>query len=133
MAEPTSTAAGVTLTVFLTALLGPFFGPYAVIVMCALLGAMWPLSVMPSTTRVSGAFFLLRIVSTAVVLTTSAAWYLETSYSFPAVHGMAVVAFFIGALGNGWGPVLSALRQGIAAAAKGIGGAAASVSDKEQR
>ena len=132
MAEPTSTAAGVTLTVFLTALLGPFFGPYAVIVMCALLGAMWPLSVMPSTTRVSGAFFLLRIVSTAVVLTTSAAWYLEKTYEFPAVHGMAVVAFFIGALGNGWGPVLSALRQGLAALAKGIGGAVAS-SDKEQR
>lgn len=132
MAEPTSTAAGVTLTVFLTALLGPFFGPYAVIVMCALLGAMWPLSVMPNTTRVSGAFFLLRIVSAAVVLTTSAAWYLEKTYELPAVHGMAVVAFFIGALGNGWGPVLSALRQGLAALAKGIGGAVAS-SDKEQR
>ena len=132
MAEPTSTAAGITLTVFLTALLGPFFGPYAVIVMCALLGAMWPLSVMPNATKASGAFFLLRIVSAAVVLTTSAAWYLEKTYEFPAVHGMAVVAFFIGAFGNGWGPVLSALRQGLAALAKGIGGAVAS-SDKEQR
>lgn len=123
MAEPTTTAGGVTLTVFLTALLGPFFGPYAVIVMCALLGAMWPLSVMPNTTRVSGAFFLARIVSAAVVLTTSAAWYLETKHGFPAIHGMAVIAFFIGALGNGWGPVLSALRQGLAAVARGIGGA----------
>lgn len=130
MPEPTTTAGGITLTVFLTALLGPFFGPYAVIVMCALLGAMWPLSVMPNTTRMSGAFFLLRIVSTAVVLTTSAAWYLETKHGFPAVHGMAVVAFLIGALGNGWRSVLAALRQGLAAVARGIGGVAA---DKEQR
>jgi len=120
MAEPTSTAGGITLTIFLTTLLGPFFGPYAVIVMCALIGAMWPLSVMPTTTRASGAFFLARIVSTAVVLTTSAAWYLEKEYGFPAVQGMAVVAFFIGALGNGWAPVLSALRQGLAAMARGI-------------
>ena len=132
MAEPTSTS-GVTLTVLLISLLGPFAGPYALIVMASLLGAMWPLSVMPGITKKAGAFFLLRIVSAAVILTASAAWYLETSYGFPAVHGMAVVAFFIGALGNGWGPVLSALRQGIAAAAKGIGGAASAVSDKEQR
>lgn len=109
--------------VLLTSVLGPFLGSYAVIVMASLLGAMWPLSVMANTTRVSGAFFLVRIVSTAVVLTTSAAWYLETRYSFPAVHGMSVIAFFIGALGNGWGPVLAALRQGLAAVARGVGGA----------
>lgn len=121
MAEPASTS-GVTITVFLITLLGPFAGPYAVIVMASLLGAMWPLSVMPEMTRRSGALFLLRIVSTAVVLTTSAAWYLEQSYGFPAVHGMAVVAFFIGALGNGWAPVFSALRGGLAAAARGLSG-----------
>lgn len=121
MAEPASTS-GVTITVFLITLLGPFAGPYAVIVMASLLGAMWPLSVMPEMTRRSGALFLLRIVSTAVVLTTSAAWYLEQSYGFPAVHGMAVVAFFIGALGNGWAPVFSALRGGLTAAARGLAG-----------
>lgn len=120
MAEPTSTS-GITITVFLITVLGPFAGPYAVIVMASLLGAMWPLSVMPNMTRRSGALFLLRIVSTAVVLTTSAAWYLEQSYGFPAVHGMAVVAFFIGALGNGWAPVLGALRQGLTVAANGVG------------
>lgn len=119
MAEPASTG-GVTITVFLITALGPFAGPYAVIVMASLLGAMWPLSVMPDMTRRSGALFLVRIVSTAVVLTTSAAWYLEETYGFPAVHGMAVVAFFIGALGNGWAPVFSALRSGLAAAAKGL-------------
>lgn len=126
MAEPTSTAAGgVSLIIILTSVLGPLLGPYAVIVMASLLGAMWPLSVMPDTTRISGAFFLARVISTAVVLTASAAWYLEAKFGFPAVHGMAVVAFFIGALGNGWAPVFYALRQGLAAVARGIGGAAA--------
>lgn len=119
MAEPTSTS-GITLAVLLTTLLGPFAGPYAVIVMASLLGAMWPLSVMPNMTRRSGAFFLFRIVTTAVILSVTGAWYLETEYGIPAVHGMAVVAFMIGALGNGWAPVLNALRQGLAAAAKGI-------------
>lgn len=123
MAEPTSTAGGVSLTVLLTAFLGPFLGPYAVIVMASILGAMWPLSVMPDTTKKSGAFFLFRIVSAAVILTTSAAYYLETKFGFPAIHGMAVVAFFIGALGNGWSPVFTALRQGLAGLARGIGGA----------
>ena len=130
MAEPTSTS-GVTLTVLLISLLGPFAGPYALIVMASLLGAMWPLSVMPGITKKSGAMFLLKIVSTAVILTTSVAWYLETKYNFPAAHGLAVVAFFIGALGNGWGPVLSALRHGLAAMARGFSNAGGGT-DKEQ-
>lgn len=128
MAEPASTS-GVSITVFLITLLGPFAGPYAVIVMASLLGAMWPLSVMPNMTRRSGALFLIRIVSTAVILTSAAAWYLETAYGLPAVHGMAVVAFFIGALGNGWAPVFSALRGGLTAVARGI----ASASDRNNQ
>ena len=121
MAEPTSTGS-VTLIVLLTALFGPLAGPYAVIIMASLLGAMWPLSVMPGLTKASGAFFLFRIVTTAVVLTVPAAWYLESHHGLPAIYGMAVVAFFIGAMGNGWAPVLGALRQGLAALARGVGG-----------
>lgn len=120
MAEPTSTS-GVTLIVLLTAFLGPLAGPYAVIVMGSLLGAMWPLSVMTSTGKVSGAFFLFRVVTTAVMLTVPAAWYMETHFGFPAIYGMSVVAFFIGAMGNGWTPFLSALRQGLTAVARGLG------------
>lgn len=122
MAEPTSTS-GVTLTVLLISLLGPFAGPYALIVMASLLGAMWPLSVMPGITKKSGAFFLLRIVSAAVILTASAAWYLEEHYGVPSHHGLAIVAFFIGALGNGWAPVFNALRHGLTAMARGLGNA----------
>jgi hypothetical protein len=122
MAEPTSTS-GVTLIVLLTAFLGPLAGPYAVIVMGSLLGAMWPLSTMHGTTKIGGAFFLFRIITAALILTIPTAWHLETSYGFPAIHGMAVVAFAIGAMGNGWTTVLNALKQGLAALARGIGGA----------
>ena len=129
MAEPTSTG-GVTLIVLLTAFLGPLAGPYAVIVMGSLLGAMWPLSVMTGITKVGGAFFLFRIVTTAVMLTAPAAWYLETNHNLPATHGMAVIAFVIGAMGNGWAPVLSALRQGLAALARGLGNASSTGDQK---
>lgn len=115
MAEPTTTAGGISITALLIALLGPLAGQYTVIVMAALAGALWPLSTMELPTRRAGASFLFRIVTSAVLLTGSAAWYLETEYNFPVIHGMALVAFFIGALGNGWAPIFKAMRQGIAA------------------
>lgn len=115
MAEPTTTAGGISITALLIALLGPLAGQYTVIVMAALAGALWPLSTMELPTRRAGASFLFRIVTSAVLLTGSAAWYLETKYNFPVIHGMALVAFFIGALGNGWAPIFKAMRQGIAA------------------
>ena len=90
--------------------------------MAALAGALWPLSTMDIPTRLSGAAFLLRIVLSAVLLTGSAAWYLETNYGLPVVHGMAVVAFLIGAMGNGWGPVFSAMRSGLSAFVRAAGG-----------
>ena len=115
MAEPTTTAGGISITAVLIALLGPMAGQYTVIVMAALAGALWPLSTMELPTRRAGASLLFRIVTSAVLLTGSVAWYLESEYNFPAIHGMAVVAFFIGALGNGWAPIFRAMRQGIAA------------------
>lgn len=117
-----ATTGGANITAFLIAALGPFFGPYAVIVMAALAGALWPLSTMKVETRMSGAFFLLRIVTAAVFLTSSVAYYIETRFNIPAIEGMAAIAFFIGALGNGWSPVFKGLREGLAALARGIGG-----------
>ena len=110
MTEPTSS---ISITAVLIALLGPFAGPYALIVMAALAGALWPLSTMPSTTRVAGAMFLLRIVVAAVFLTGSAAWYIDAHYQIPATQSMAVLAFFIGAMGNGWRPVLAGIRNAL--------------------
>ena len=114
MAEPTSTTAGISATALLIAFLGPLAGPYALIVMAALAGALWPLSTMEIPTRMDGAKFLARIVATACLLSGTAAWWLETRYSLPAVHGMAVVAFLIGAMGNGWRPVLAAMGEALA-------------------
>lgn len=121
MAEPTTTG-GISITALLIALLGPLAGQYTVIVMAALAGALWPLSTMVIPTRVAGASFLFRIVASAVLLTGSAAWYLETHYEVPAIHGMAVVAFLIGAMGNGWSPVFLAMRSGLVALARAVGG-----------
>lgn len=121
MAEPT-TASGVSLTALFIALLGPLAGQYAVIVMAALAGALWPLSTMEMPTRRAGAAFLFRIVSAAVLLSGSGSWYLEQNYQVPAVHGMAVAAFFIGAMGNGWTPVFRAMRDGISAFIRAAGG-----------
>lgn len=121
MAEPT-TASGVSITALLIALLGPLAGQYTVIVMAALAGALWPLSTMELPTRAAGAAFLFRIVASAVLLTGAAAWYLEANYQVPAIHGMAVVAFLIGAMGNGWAPVFRAMRDGLSAFARAAGG-----------
>lgn len=113
MPEPTTTTSGLSLAALFIAVLGPALGPVigpkALIVVCALAGALWPLSTMELPSKAAGGWFLVRIVLTAVVLTGSAAWWLESRYQFPAAYGMAVVAFFIGALGNGWRPVLEAL------------------------
>lgn len=129
MAEPT-TASGISVTALLIALLGPLAGQYAVIVMAALAGALWPLSTMELPSRRAGAAFLLRIVLSAVLLAGSGAWYLETNYAVPAVHGMAVVAFLIGAMGNGWAPVFKAMRDGLSAFVRAAGGAASGSQEK---
>lgn len=126
MPEPASTTGGVTLTVLLAAFLGPLFGQYALILMASLLGAMWPLAVMPGLTTRSGAFFLFRTTATAVVLSTAGGWYLESHHGIPTEHGMPIVAFLIGAFGNGWQTVFSALRLSLASLARGLGGASGS-------
>ena len=56
MAEPTTTAGGISIAAVLIALLGPLAGQYTVIVMAALAGALWPLSTMELPTRRAGAF-----------------------------------------------------------------------------
>ncbi len=121
MAEPNTT--GASIAALFISVLGPFAGQYSLIIFAALAGALWPLSTMPELTRKTGAFFLFRIVATAVVITGSVAWFFADRYQIPIHHGMAVVAFMIGALGNGWAPIFKALREGIAALARSLGGA----------
>lgn len=110
MAEPTTTST-FSITALAIALLGPWAGPYALIVFAALAGALWPLSTMGTVTRSAGASFLLRVVATAVVLTGGLAAWLETAYNVSANNSLALAAFGIGAMGNGWRPVLGGLRN----------------------
>jgi hypothetical protein len=111
MAEPSSST--LSITALAIALLGPMAGPYALIVFAALAGALWPLSTMPTVTRAQGASFLVRVVAASVVLTGTAAYWIESTYSVPAAQSFAVVAFLIGAMGNGWRPVLQGLRNAL--------------------
>ena len=108
MAEPSTST--LSITALAIALLGPMAGPYALIVFAALAGALWPLSTLPTVTRMQGAAFLVRVVAGAVVLTGSAAYLIESIYKVPAIESFALVAFGIGAVGNGWRPVLQGLR-----------------------
>ena len=108
MAEPSTST--LSITDLAIAVLGPMFGPYALIVFAALAGALWPLSTMQTVTRAQGAAFLVRVVAGAVVLTGSAAYWIESTYKVPAVESVSLVAFLIGAVGNGWRPVLQSLR-----------------------
>ncbi|HLO65040.1 MAG TPA: hypothetical protein VK165_18930 [Azonexus sp.] len=110
MAEP-STSAGVSLTVIAVALLGPMFGPYALIVFAALAGAMWPLSAARTESMRDGAWLLMRCTLTAVVLTVFLANLLERFWEIPKLETLGPVAFLIGGLGNGWRPVLDSIGE----------------------
>ncbi len=115
MAEPTSSA-GVSLVAISIALLGPMAGPYALIVFAALAGALWPLSAATTPSKATGAWLLLRCTLTAIMLTGVLATLVQTHWGIPAKEALSVVAFFIGALGNGWRPVF----DGIASAMTGL-------------
>lgn len=119
MAEPATTttaAAGVTGIVTLSvALLGPNFGPYAVIVFAALSGALWPLSTAHTDGIAAGAWLLVRCTLTAVIFTAMLAGLAETWLGIPATTGLAPVAMIIGALGNGWRAVFDAVGTALGA------------------
>jgi hypothetical protein len=111
VSEPsTAGASAVSLAI---ATLGPVAGPYSLIVMSALAGAMWPLKTMESPSRAQGAWFLLRIVATAVFIAGAAAHYIEVRFALPAYEALSVASFGIGAMGNSWTKVISALRDGL--------------------
>lgn len=118
MAEPNTSS--VTATALLIGAMGPLAGQYALIVSSALMGALWPLSVMKIESRLHGALFLLKIVGTATCLTSAAAWYLADMLSVSSIEALAPVAFVIGALGNGWAAVFDAMRDAMPAFLKRI-------------
>lgn len=110
MAEPTvTTASGISLTVLFVAILGPLEGPYVLIALSAVAGAMWPLSAARTESRLAGVWLLLRCTATALVLTSVLAGIVEKTWGLPVSEGLAPVALIVGAMGNGWRPVFQAL------------------------
>lgn len=96
------------LAAAMIAVLGPLAGEYLTIIFCSFVGAMWSLSgreTDPSAPRFDGAKFMLRMVGTAVVFSSSAAWLIERYSGWPAHHVLAGVAFFIAFVGDRWRPL----------------------------
>jgi len=124
MAEPTTSAAGISIVALAIALLGPLAGPYALIFFAALAGSLWPLSAAATATRVDGAWLVLRCTLTSVVLTGGAAAWLQSEYKIQVDESIGPVAFAFGALGNGWRTVIDALADALSSALKYFGGRA---------
>lgn len=95
-----------TTAIYWIAGLAPVFGEHALIIMSALAGAMWPLSVRESNSRLDSAFFLLRLVCTAAVLTGFAAHIIEQKFGYHSQEVISPVAFLIGAVGDRWRTIL---------------------------
>ena len=110
------------MTAFAVALLGPLAGPYSAIVFAALAGSLWPLSSTEGLTRTSGAWLLLRCVLTSTVLTSTASTVLAHQYGITPTELFSPVAFFLGALGNGWRPVFDAVSSLLSAVVGKFGG-----------
>ncbi len=95
-----------TATAYWIAVLAPMFGNNALIIMSALAGAMWPLSVRESRGRVDSAFFIIRLVCTAAVLTGFTAHVIEQKFGYHSQEIISPVAFLIGAVGDRWRTIL---------------------------
>jgi hypothetical protein len=107
--EPTSSTILATTSMgALIGLLGPTAGQYAIVVIAAWGGAMWPLATGESKTYLSSIKFIFRVTVTALILTMPITWYFETKLGVPAVHAMAGVAFTIAAIGNNWKTIIKA-------------------------
>ena len=123
MPEPTSTTTGaVGLTAVLILLLGPMLGPvlapivseYLLILGGAVAGVMHSVAKVNTATRTEAGLYVLRWVTTALVLASGAAVVVEKTGSLPATQWPGVVAFLITFLADKWPAWLSADRMEIA-------------------
>ena len=76
---------------------------------------MWPLSAADTTTKLAGAWLLLRCTLTALLLTAFLSTLLDSWLQVTGLDARPVVAFAIGALGNGWRPVFDAFGAALSA------------------
>jgi len=113
MAEPTTSIAATSLSVTTVAVFvaGPIFGPWVAVVGLALAGALWPLGAAETPTRAAAAWLLLRCTLTAIALTGAISAYAEIHFGITPGSAQGVIAFLIGALGNGWKPVFESVSS----------------------
>ena len=117
MTEPiNTTVAAVSLVTLAAAVFGPTAGPYIVITLGSIGGALWALSSATIATHTQGAWLLLRCVLTAIVLTALVSSIVGPLINLPVTESYAVVAFGIGALGNQWLEILATLKRRFIAA-----------------
>ena len=117
MAEPNTSGVGLgALGTAAVAIAGPVLAPYAIIIAGALIGAQWPLQSMELDTagqKKAAAWFLVRVVSLAVLMSSAGAWYLHDKTGLPIYDASAVISGGIGAVGNGWGKIFTWLSDGV--------------------
>lgn len=101
MPEPTSsTSASASVLVLSVGVLGPLLGPYAIIIVCSLAGALWALSRRNKQDRSRAALFVSLRVLTAVLLTGTAAFLIESKFEYKAQDTIAPIAFLLGYFGD---------------------------------
>lgn len=105
MAEPittSATAGAASLTGGLIILLGPVLGPWAAVLLTAIIGSMWTLSRVDTSTRSIAAFYVLRVICTTLVLT-GIVTALVSDYVkayLPEEHMLPAVSFVLSAMGD---------------------------------
>lgn len=107
-----------TLSAYLLATMATLVGDYSGIVLCALVGTLWPLGRTKTETRFDGALLVIKLTLTSAVFTGLIAWLIETKLNVPAPKVIGTVALFISAMGDRWQAVFDAIGNLIV---KGIG------------
>lgn len=130
MPEPASTTATASLTAALILLLGPSFGPtlaplfgeFLLVLAGALVGVMHPASKQGFASRALAAWYVIRWVLTAMMLTGAVSTVLEKYLGLPAHNWPGVVAWTITFFADKWKPWLDVIGDAWAARAGKRGG-----------
>jgi hypothetical protein len=107
MSEPTTSA--FVATGAIAVILGPVFGPFALLLFAAAAGAMLAMSKAPSMTRMEGFRFIVVGVAIALTLTGFAVWLVERYTPIPGNLALMPLAF---ALSAGRDTLLKLIERG---------------------
>lgn len=110
MPEPTSTsgAAGAALVAIGISLVGHRYGPLVTVAAAAFVGTLISLGEVPTRGRLDGAWYVVRYVAMACVLTGTLSYLVDRFTGVPALEILALVAFAIGWIGSRWQALLAA-------------------------